>query len=100
MLSLENNSDLVPHLDARSDADAVNHTTVTFDLPGQAHNIGVAHSIRESYLPAAQRLDQGGVASVDAFTASVSAFLGTPSDTTITTDRYYASRDQPRGGSE
>jgi hypothetical protein len=100
MLSLENNSDLVPHLDARANADAANHTTVTFDLPGQAHDIGTAHSIGESYLPAAQRLDQGGVASVDAFTASASAFLGTPSGTTIITDRYYASRGQPRGGSE
>lgn len=100
MLSLENNSDIVPHLDASSNADAANHTTVTFDLPGQAHDVGVAHDVGESYLPAAQRLDQGGVASVDTFAASASAFLDTPSDTTITTDRYYASRDQHPGGSE
>lgn len=100
MLSLENNSDIVPHLDARSNADVANHTTVTFDIPGQEHDVGTAHGLERSYLPAARLLDRGGVPSVDAFTASASAFLDTPPDTTITTDRYHAGRDQAPGGSE
>jgi hypothetical protein len=55
MLCLENEHDIVPHLDAADNPDQPNRTTVTFD--SQQGTIGDNHGTRSAYLPAATSLD-------------------------------------------
>ncbi|MFI7589847.1 alpha/beta hydrolase [Spongisporangium articulatum] len=93
VLSLENNSDVVPHLDAVDNPDTANRTTVTFDVLGQEHRAGTAHSMKESYIPGAEAVDASPSASVKTFKDGASPFLENPSGTTVTTNRYQASRD-------
>ncbi|GGN23623.1 hypothetical protein FHR83_002781 [Actinoplanes campanulatus] len=73
VLSLENEHDLVPHLDAADNPDRPNWTTVTFaDQQGSAES---NHGTETSYLPAGRALDQSTNPSVTGFRDSASAFL-------------------------
>ena len=74
VLSLENEHDIVPHLDARDNPDRPNRTTVTFD--SQNGSIGNNHEIHRAYLPAAAALDRSTDPSVGAYRDSAGAFLG------------------------
>ena len=74
VLSLENQHDIVPHLDARDNPDQPNRVTVTFSK--QHESIGDNHDIEYSYLPAAGALDRSTDPSVQRFRASAGAFLG------------------------
>ncbi len=73
VLSLENEHDIVPHLDAHENPDEPNHTTVTFDR--QYGEIGANHNILRSYLPPADALDQSIDPSVRDFRDSAEPFL-------------------------
>jgi hypothetical protein len=89
VLSLENQHDIVPHLDAASNADQPNHTTVTFDL--QNGSIGENHGIERAYLPAASALDASTDPSVSAYRDSASAFLARDGSQ-LTTHTYQVTR--------
>jgi alpha-beta hydrolase superfamily lysophospholipase len=87
VLALENSHDIVPHLDARANADQPNVTTVTFDR--QNGSISADHDLGEAYAPAAVALDQGDNASVRAYLDSAAAFLSPPdAGTTVQTNVY------------
>ncbi|MBC6446713.1 lipase family protein [Actinokineospora xionganensis] len=79
MLSLENNGDVVPHLDARENPDADNRTTVKFD--NQTNTAGGNHAISGpdgqdgNYEAAARQIDSGNDPSVRRFVDSAGAFL-------------------------
>ncbi|HEX6499554.1 MAG TPA: alpha/beta hydrolase [Micromonosporaceae bacterium] len=73
VLSLENQHDIVPHLDGADDPDRPNRTTVTFDT--QRGTIGDNHSTHLAYLPAAHALDHSSDPSVVAYRNSASTFL-------------------------
>lgn len=79
MLSLENNGDVVPHLDARENPDADNRTTVKFD--NQTNTAGGNHAISGpdgqdgNYEAAARQIDGGNDPSVRRFVDSAGAFL-------------------------
>lgn len=91
VLSLENQHDIVPHLDATDNPDRPNRTTVTFDT--QRGTIGDNHSTRLAYLPAAQALDHSSDPSVAAYRASASAFLpGAGSGSTVQAHVYDLTR--------
>ena len=72
-LSLENEHDIIPHLDGHENPDEPNRTTATFDR--QHGNIGDDHNIAASYLPAAHALDQSTDPSVQDFRDSAEPFL-------------------------
>lgn len=78
MLSLENNNDIVPHLDSRPNDDASNITTVTFDA--QEGSIGKNHGITTGYQAAAQAVDRSDDPSIVAFRAASDPFLVGPGD--------------------
>jgi hypothetical protein len=73
VLALENQHDLVPHLDGAANPDRPTQTTVVFD--NQLGDAGANHDTRRSYLPAARALDTSADASVQAFRSSAGAFL-------------------------
>jgi hypothetical protein len=89
VLSLENQHDIVPHLDARDNPDLPNRTTVTFDR--QYGTVGDNHGIDTSYTPAAIAVDGSGDPSVRRYLDSASAFLN---GTTATSHVYQVTRGQ------
>lgn len=87
MLSLENEGDIVAHLDASDNPDSPNRTTVTFE--NQTGTIGGNHAIGGNYTDAAQRLDSSSDPSVQQFTDSMDAFT----NGTAETHRYHVARE-------
>lgn len=87
MLSLENNNDIVPHLDASENPDAANHTTVKFD--DQRGTVGGNHQIGGNYAAAAHQLDASTDPSVQRFRNSLGAFTD---GTSVQTLRYEVTR--------
>ena len=79
VLALENEGDVVPHLDAADNPDSANITTVTFDA--QHHDVGMNHDPGRSYVPAAEALDGSTDPSVQAYRDSAGAFLTAPGET-------------------
>ncbi|KWW97826.1 hypothetical protein TH66_20535 [Carbonactinospora thermoautotrophica] len=73
VLSLDNEHDVVPHLDAADNPDAPNRTTVTFS--DQEGTIGDNHDIEKAYLPAAGALDSSDDPSVRAYRESAQRFF-------------------------
>ncbi len=76
LLSLENEHDVVPHLDGRDNPDAPNWTTVTFDQ--QLGSVGDNHSItgvKSPYRVAAKDLDGSIDLSVQAYRDSAGTFF-------------------------
>lgn len=87
VLALENSHDIVPHLDARANADLPNVTTVTFDR--QNGSIGDNHGLVDAYAPAAVALDHSDNPSVRAYLNSAGAFVAALGDgATIQTNVY------------
>ena len=76
VLALENEHDIVPHLDARENDAAANLTTVTF--ADQHGDVVADHATDLVYLPAARALDAVTDPSVTAFRDSAAAFLARP----------------------
>jgi pimeloyl-ACP methyl ester carboxylesterase len=73
VLAIENDGDLVPHLDGLPNPDRRNVTTVTV-----AHNHGDAganHALTDSYLPAAADIDASGDQSIVAYRDGLRPFL-------------------------
>jgi predicted esterase len=87
MLSLENNGDIVPHLDAAENPDAANRTTVKFD--NQSGTVGGNHAITHNYADAAHQLDASTDPSVQRFRDSASVFTG---GTSVQTHQYKVER--------
>lgn len=75
VLALENQHDIVPHLDGATNPDRPNETTVTFD--SQRGSFGANHDTR-TYYEAASTLDASADPSVRSFRESASAFLPQP----------------------
>jgi len=90
MLSVENNNDIVAHLDAADNPDTPNRTTVSFD--DDHGRVGENHSLDVSYAPAARALDASTDASVVAFRDSASAFLGDEPGRAVSTYAYQVHR--------
>lgn len=89
VLSLENQHDIVPHLDARDNPDLPNRTTVTFDR--QYGTVGDNHGITSSYRPAATAADASGDPSIRRYLDSASDFLN---GDRATSHVYQVTRDQ------
>jgi hypothetical protein len=89
VLSLENQHDIVPHLDARDNPDLPNRTTVTFDR--QYGTVGDNHGIDTSYTPAAKTVDGSSDPSIRRYLDSASDFLD---GDTATSHVYQITRDQ------
>ncbi|HEX8627102.1 MAG TPA: hypothetical protein VF755_02895, partial [Catenuloplanes sp.] len=91
VLSLENQHDLVPHLDATANPDQPNRTTVTFD--SQHGTVGDNHGIGSAYQPAATALDSSTHPSVVNFKNTAQPFLAAPGGgTQVTTHQFEVSR--------
>ncbi|WP_436492796.1 lipase family protein [Actinokineospora sp. HUAS TT18] len=79
-LSLENNGDIVPHLDGRENPDSDNRTTVKFDnqtgTAGGNHAISGPDGQDANYEEAARRAQASGDPSVTRFVDSAGNFLG------------------------
>jgi hypothetical protein len=90
MLSVENNNDIVAHLDAADNPDTPNRTTVSFD--DDHGRVRENHSLDVSYAPAARALDASTDASVVAFRDSASAFLGDDPGRAVSTYAYQVRR--------
>jgi len=80
VLALENNNDLVPHLDSTDNPGSPNITTVTFD--NQEGSIGENHAMESGYGDAIHALDGLDDPSVAAYRASADQFLSAPGDGT------------------
>ncbi|MBM7770737.1 hypothetical protein JOD54_000941 [Actinokineospora baliensis] len=87
MLSLENNGDIVPHLDAAENPASDNRTTVKFDH--QTGTIGGNHAINGNYTDAARQLDTSTDPSVVRFRDSAGVFFG---GTSVETHQYKVER--------
>lgn len=90
VLSLENQHDIVPHLDAADNPDRPNRTTVSFD--SQYGTVGDNHGIGTSYLPAAKALDGSTDPSVLAYRSSASPFLSNGDGAQVTSYVYQVTR--------
>ncbi|MDT5034814.1 MAG: hypothetical protein QOC94_4985 [Actinoplanes sp.] len=90
MLCLENEHDIVPHLDAADNPDQPNRTTVTFD--SQQGTIGDNHGTRSAYLPAATSLDHSTDPSVAAYRDSAGAFLTSDTGSHVQSNIYDMTR--------
>jgi len=91
VLSLENEHDIVAHLDGAENPASPNHTTVSFAY--QAGSIGGNHQLSVGYLDAAAALDSTYSPSVDAFTDSAAPFLADPGGgTTVRADVFNIER--------
>lgn len=93
VLSLENEHDITPHLDAVDNPDRPNQVTVSFDTQHGA--IVANHGIGDSYVPAAAAVDASTDPSVVAYRDSAGAFFA-GDGTTITTYVYEIERSRPR----
>lgn len=89
VLSLENERDITPHLDATDNPDRPHQVTVGFDT--QNGSIGANHGIGTAYLPAAAALDASTDPSVAAYRDSADAFFA-GSATTVTPYVYEIER--------
>ncbi|EFV13917.1 lipase family alpha/beta hydrolase [Segniliparus rugosus] len=93
VLSLENNGDIVPHLDGRNNPDTSNWTTVTFDH--QTGTVGGNHKMGgpgdHGYTDVAASLSNSTDPSVVAFNQSL-ANNGFTTGTSVETQQYYATR--------
>jgi len=95
VLSLENNGDVVPHLDARDNPATDNRTTVTFD--NQTGTAGGNHAISgpggqdANYEAAARQLDGSTDPSVVRFRDGLGNFTG---GTSVDTHQYKVERKQ------
>jgi hypothetical protein len=87
MLSLENNGDIVPHLDAAENPASDNRTTVKFD--NQSGTVGGNHAITHNYADAAHQLDASTDPSVTRFRDSATVFTG---GTSVETHQYKVTR--------
>jgi hypothetical protein len=94
VLSLENNNDIVPHLDAAENPDRPNWTTAKFT--DQSGTIGGNHDIGgenpqkpQNYTLAARGLDTSTDPSIREFRGSMGAFVG---GTSVVTQTYTVSR--------
>ncbi|GAA3008401.1 hypothetical protein [Actinokineospora diospyrosa] len=87
VLSLENNGDIVPHLDAAENPASDNRTTVKFDH--QTGTMGGNHAINGNYTDAARQLDASTDPSVVRFRDSASVFFGGAS---VETHQYKVDR--------
>jgi len=73
LLAVENAYDIVPHLDAATNRDRPQQTTVT--ISDQRHDIGRNHDLNGTYLPAMRQVDVAGDPSIVSFRRSASDFL-------------------------
>lgn len=73
LLALENDGDVVPHLDGAANPAAVNLTTVT--VSRNSASLGRNHSLEDSYLPGARDVDASDDTSVRTFRASADRFF-------------------------
>ncbi|GLZ37665.1 hypothetical protein [Actinokineospora sp. NBRC 105648] len=89
MLSLENNGDIVPHLDAAENPASDNRTTVKFD--NQSGTIGGNHAINGNYTEAARQLDGSTDPSVVRFRDSAGIFF---SGVSVETHQYKVERQK------
>jgi hypothetical protein len=87
VLALENDGDVVPHLDGAENPDRLNVTTVTAH---RGHGDVIAnHSLDEAYLAAARDLDAGDDPSVRAYLRGLAGFL---TASTVRTHTYQITR--------
>ncbi|GAA3021688.1 hypothetical protein [Actinokineospora globicatena] len=89
MLSLENNGDIVPHLDAAENPNSDNRTTVKFD--NQTGTAGGNHAINGNYTEAARQLDSSTDPSIVRFRDGASVFFGGQS---VVTEEYSVVRQK------
>jgi hypothetical protein len=89
VLSLENQHDIVPHIDARDSPDLPNRVTVTFDR--QYGNLGDNHGIDSSYTPAGAAVDGSTDPSIRRYLDSAEGFFG---GDTATSRVYQVTREQ------
>ncbi|MCW2525339.1 MAG: hypothetical protein JWM76_199 [Pseudonocardiales bacterium] len=73
VLAIENDGDVVPHLDGASNADRTNLTTVT--VHHDRHDIGENHALTASYLPGAIDIENSGNESVLSYLGELRPFL-------------------------
>ncbi|MBE7162915.1 MAG: alpha/beta hydrolase, partial [Williamsia herbipolensis] len=73
VLALENEHDVVPHLDGTANPDLPNVTTVEGDHGDGT--VGGDHDIRESYVPIARDAEAASSRSIEAFLHSAGAFF-------------------------
>ncbi|MGH8886824.1 MAG: lipase family protein [Egibacteraceae bacterium] len=88
VLSLENEHDIVPHLDGQDNPDASNWITLTFDR--QLGTVGANHGIVRSYLVGAKGIDGSSDPSVQAYRGSADAFFD---GDRVTSNAYQVIRD-------
>lgn len=80
VLALENDGDIVPHLDALDNPDQINETTVT--LPDNQFDVVKNHALETGYLPGMSAVDASEDPSLRAYYASLAGFFGGSSTTT------------------
>lgn len=91
LLALENEHDVVPHLDSRPNDDDPNVTTVTF--AAQQGGIGQNHGIESGYRSGARAVDSSDDPSLAAFRTSAAPFFVGPGDgATVVAHVYEISR--------
>lgn len=90
VLAIENDGDVVPHLDDAPNPDRVNVTTVTVHHDHGA--ILANHNVNASYVPGAADIDASHDPSLRAYLAGLGGFL---TATTVCTRRYLISRSYP-----
>ncbi|MEO6884762.1 MAG: hypothetical protein ABI232_00555 [Jatrophihabitantaceae bacterium] len=73
LLAIENDDDIVPHLDGATNPDKVNITTVS--VHHGDGTIGGDHSLDRSYVPGAADIDASGNTSIRDFLSSANGFL-------------------------
>jgi pimeloyl-ACP methyl ester carboxylesterase len=87
VLAIENDGDLVPHLDGAANPDQGNVTTVT--VHHNQHDVVSNHDLTASYLPAAAEIEASSDVSVQAYLATLA---GTFSASSVTTYTYVVTR--------
>src|SRR5882757_714437 len=90
MLALENDGDVVPHLDGAQNPDRVNVTTAT--VRHDHGDIAANHDLDASYLPGAADIDASDDPSVRAYLAGIGGFLTAD---TVHTRTYVITRGYP-----
>ena len=87
VLALENDGDVVPHLDAADNPDQTNETTVT--LHDNHHDVVQNHMLLDGYLPGAAAVDASPDPSVRSYYASMAGFL---TGTSVRTEVFHVGR--------
>ena len=90
VLALENDGDVVPHLDGAQNPDRVNVTTAT--VRHDHGDIAANHDLDASYLPGAADIDASDDPSVRAYLAGIGGFLTAD---TVRTRTYVITRGYP-----